>query len=398
MLLALLNKKLIPPTKNEIAKCPLCNLKVVAKCGEINIHHWAHKKTEGCDSWSEPETYWHKSWKESFPVENREVVIEKYAKKHFADIYTNNQVVIELQNSSISSEIIREREIFYGKRLLWVINAGKYRSHISISINEEMKKIISQINPKSFYYKIYLCNDNINKFLETSNEFTFKWKYPIRSWKNSKRPVFLDINEDYLLWFYQGIGTDYGKFKVYPKHKFFKKYKGDYTKYQELNETENLFDFAELVKIIEDLMWDYDKEFTTYDYPPYPSLKVYDKLSKKTHLQKVRKKELLIPNGNNKGLFFLFCLNLNNPKRIGLYFGQAIDKNIRKSVLEVLYDNKLSNTWKVDYISSIPLNNKDIKNLLKSITNHINSILKLKVDNLKQTEIIKTTHNTVYSS
>lgn len=395
MLLALSNKELISPTKNRIAQCPLCNVKVIAKCGEINIHHWAHYKKEGCDSWSEPETYWHKSWKESFPIQNREVVMNKNGIKHFADIFTNNQIIIELQNSNISSETIRERELFYGDRLLWVINAGRYRDHIRVHPNKEIEKLLSGIKPKYWYYEIFLSDDYINDFLSTSKEFTFSWKYPIRSWLNSKRPVFLDINENYMLWFYKGIGTDFGKFKVYPKNRFFEKYEGDYTRFKKLNETKNLYDFKEIVSIIQEAMWSYNKEFSNYIYPPYPSLKIYNNLTKKTCLQKVRFNTLIIPNGNSKGLYFLFCQNIINPEKLGVYFGCTINKSIKEVILEVIDKNnsklfyEINTAWRVEYISSIPLNKIDSKNLSKSLLNHINSEVLIKTNELKNIEIIK---------
>ncbi|WP_051119731.1 competence protein CoiA [Gillisia sp. CAL575] len=399
MLLAHFQNRSIPPTKNIIAKCPLCSSKVNAKCGEINIHHWAHNKNEGCDSWSEPETYWHKSWKESFPIHNREVVIEKFGKKHFADLYTKEKIVIELQNSSISSETIREREKFYGEKLLWVINGGKYREHIRIHQNEEINRILLKRNPKNLYSEIFLSNDNIDEFLNTSDEFRFSWRYPIRSWLKSKRPVFLDINENFMLWFTTGIGTDYGTFKVYPKNLFFKKYKGDYFKYQKLNNQKRLFNYKEFVKIIYDTSWGFDRELKTYNYPPYLSLKVYNNLTKKTCLHKVRWKELLIPNGNSKGLFFLFCINLKNPDIIGLYADYAENMSIRKNVLErIEKDNvnsfyHIDNNWRIDYIASIPLNKFDTEYFANSLLNfYLKNIRERIIDNNKL-EIIKTTHN-----
>lgn len=400
MLLALSEITLIPPTKNTSAKCPLCKLKVVSKCGEINIHHWAHKKNEGCDSWSEPETYWHKSWKESFPIENREVVIEKNGKKHFADLYTYEGIVIELQNSSIGSETIKEREDFYGKNLLWIINGGRFRDHITIRKNERIEEILLKKNPKYPYREITLSNENINEYLETSNQFTFYWRYPIRSWIKSRRPVFIDINEDYMLWFIKGIGTDYGTFKVYTKKRFFKKYKGNYYKYQDLNNQESLFYYANFVKIIEDVFWKFDGEFKTYTYPPYLSLKIYNNLTKKTCLNKVRWKELIIPNGNSKGLFFLFCVSLKDPDLIGIYGQNAHNGTIRKEILEIIEKDDfnpfyhINNTWKIDYIASIPFNKSD-NNLSQSLLEfYLKKICEKIVDKDKM-KVIKTTHNNI---
>lgn len=377
MQIAILDEKLVAPAKNLKAKCPLCFGNVIAKCGEINIHHWAHKKHEGCDSWSEPETYWHKSWKECFPIKNREVVIEKDGKKHFADIYTDQKIVIELQNSSISSQTIREREDFYGSRLLWVINGSKYRNHISISKTEEMLNLNLEENSRWSSWETFLSNDFINEYLNTKKEFSFNWKYPIRSWSNAKRPVFLDINEDYMLWFIEGIGSSYGKFKVYPKKLFFKKYFGDYDIYKKLNENSSLFNHKKIVKTIDEIVRSFKGEFSTYGYPPSPSLKVYDNFSKKTHLSKIRLKDLIIPNGNNKGLIFIFCYKKDKPEINGVFVGNAFSKSIGKKIMELININSdgnqylLNNNWCVDYISSIPLNKIDIDILGKSFTQHI---------------------------
>lgn len=399
MLLALSENNLIAPLKNKTAKCPLCKLEVIAKCGEINIHHWAHKENEGCDSWSEPETYWHKSWKESFPIHTREVVIEKYEKKHFADLFTDKKIVIELQNSPIGSDTIIEREKFYGKRLLWVINGGRFRDHIKIYNNEKTIDIVKKRNPKYPYKEIYLSDEDINEYLGTDEEFRFSWKYPIRSWENSKRPVFLDINEDYILWFINGIGTDYGKFKVYSKKRFIEKYGGDYSKYNELNNLDRLFDYKEFVKITYDVFYHIDLELKGYNYTPYLSLKVYDNLTKKTCLSKVRWKDFLIPNGNSKGIYFLFCYKLSDPQKVGMYASMTDNRTIRTNILEKIEKNKkddffhLDNTWKIDYIASIPLNKYDLENSGQEILNHYLKNITERISDKNKFEIIKTTHN-----
>lgn len=379
MLLALSENTLIAPKKNTTGICPLCSGVVISKCGEINIHHWAHKQKEECDSWSEPETYWHKSWKEAFPIENREVVMEKDGKRHFADIYTDSEVVIELQNSSISSQTILQRESFYGSRLLWIINGSKYRSRISFWSNEKIREIKERKNIQDLYSEISLSDDNINEFLATSKEFNFNWSYPIRSWRNSKRPVFLDIDEDYILWFYEGIGTNYGSFKVYSKKIFFEKYLGDYEKYKEINKRENLYNYKSIVDALENLAWSYKPEFTSYSYPPRTSLKINDNMSKKTVLNKVRPNELIIPNGNGRGVFFLFCYDIEDRNILSLFIDYAKSISIRNNILPLIsYDEEksiytVSDKWVLDYIASIPLNENDTIRLSNHYSNYLNS-------------------------
>jgi len=46
----------------------------------------------------------------TFGKENAEIGIGKEGKRHIADILTNQNVIIELQNSPISKRIIKERE------------------------------------------------------------------------------------------------------------------------------------------------------------------------------------------------------------------------------------------------------------------------------------------------
>jgi hypothetical protein len=53
--------------------CPGCSSSVIPKCGEIRLRHWAHLSTMVCDPWREPETEWHRGWKDEFPKEWQEV-------------------------------------------------------------------------------------------------------------------------------------------------------------------------------------------------------------------------------------------------------------------------------------------------------------------------------------
>lgn len=102
------------------ADCPTCDAPLVAKCGAINVWHWAHKGNKDCDPWSEPESEWHVNWKNCVPPESREVILG--GGKHRADIRHNDRVV-ELQHSGISAENIAERERFYGDDMIWVFDA-----------------------------------------------------------------------------------------------------------------------------------------------------------------------------------------------------------------------------------------------------------------------------------
>jgi hypothetical protein len=61
---------------------------------ESTIGHIGDKK---CDSWWEPETEWHRSWKSNFLDEWQELVLrdKQTGEKHIADVCTDYGLVIE---------------------------------------------------------------------------------------------------------------------------------------------------------------------------------------------------------------------------------------------------------------------------------------------------------------
>src|SRR5437868_13597788 len=117
----------IEATKGARALCPVCDSTVLAKCGSIVVHHWAHEAGEDCDPWFEPETEWHRAWKSMFPQDRIEVPFGE----HRADVLTRRGTVVELQNSRISPEEIHARERFY-KQMVWVVNAGPFLDRLFV--------------------------------------------------------------------------------------------------------------------------------------------------------------------------------------------------------------------------------------------------------------------------
>jgi hypothetical protein len=162
-----LEGKKIAAYPNAKAFCPECLESVIAKCGEINIWHWAHEIKGDCDIWGEHETPWHLRWKSLFPMENVEVLIEKDGAKHRADIFTNTGIVIELQHSSISPDEIREREIFYGK-MFWLFD-----------VTEPVEK-------------------ELLDFRRKPNCISFRWKHPRKHIAFTNKPTFLDFGSKVL--------------------------------------------------------------------------------------------------------------------------------------------------------------------------------------------------------
>ena len=151
----------ITASKGLIATCPLCKSKVIAKCGMIKVWHWAHESIKDCDDWYESETLWHRNWKNIFPTESREVIIEN----HRADIFYNGWI-IELQNSTISPEDIIERERFYTsianvKGMIWIINGKEFTNNFDLRHKEQ-------------------------------NCYTFRWKHPRQSWFKSTQKIYFD--------------------------------------------------------------------------------------------------------------------------------------------------------------------------------------------------------------
>lgn len=219
MLFAILDDKKIEPIPNTHAECPLCGEKVLSRCGEIKVWHWAHFKGKSCDSWYEPETHWHKNWKLTFGKEISEIKIIKENCWHVADILTKENVVIELQNSPIQKNIIRKREDFYGDRMIWLINGIKFKDNFYI------KDWDNELNWWSLEHNI--CKSREGKKL-------FRWEYPRKSWEDTQRHIFIDFHEESLFWVRKGMGTKWGEGKFVSKHDFISKYGGDFKKYMSL--------------------------------------------------------------------------------------------------------------------------------------------------------------------
>jgi len=141
------------------AICPLCNEEVISKCGDIKVWHFAHLKDNECYG-GEPETKWHLDWKDNFPKEHQEVIIKRndeyYENKSLrADVKTKEGLVIEFQNSPISTEKIIDREEFY-ENMVWVLNGKTFGKNIT-------------------YYTL-----------------RYKWKWFPKSWASSKKDIYID--------------------------------------------------------------------------------------------------------------------------------------------------------------------------------------------------------------
>jgi competence protein CoiA len=113
-------------TKGANGICPNCGGVLIAKCGEQKINHWAHKAIRTCDSWWEPETEWHRSWKNEFPTDWQEKIRidETTGERHIADVATDRAFVVEFQHSHIHPDERIAREAFY-KNMVWVVDGTR---------------------------------------------------------------------------------------------------------------------------------------------------------------------------------------------------------------------------------------------------------------------------------
>ncbi|RFB95080.1 hypothetical protein B5K11_08870 [Rhizobium leguminosarum bv. trifolii] len=110
--------------------CPGCSSSVIAKCGEIRLHHWAHLSTMVCDPWREQETDWHRGWKNEFPVEWQEVWHRAPSGEiHISDVKTANGAVIEFQHSPITPQERASREAFYHP-MAWVVDGARLKGDL----------------------------------------------------------------------------------------------------------------------------------------------------------------------------------------------------------------------------------------------------------------------------
>lgn len=116
------------PEPGFAGQCPGCAQPVIAKCGTERVWHWAHKGKRVCDPWWEPETEWHRQWKNLFPREWQESVHRSPTGEiHIADIKTPNGLVIEFQHSSIKAAERQSREDFY-RKMLWIVDGTRLKN------------------------------------------------------------------------------------------------------------------------------------------------------------------------------------------------------------------------------------------------------------------------------
>jgi competence protein CoiA len=124
---ALVNGERQEARRGLTGKCELHGCPVIAKCGEVNIWHWAHIGKLICDPWRENQTEWHRAWKGRFPKECQEIThFAKNGEKHIADVKTAQAYVIEFQHSHLDPKERVIRETFY-QNMIWVVDGTRLK-------------------------------------------------------------------------------------------------------------------------------------------------------------------------------------------------------------------------------------------------------------------------------
>jgi competence protein CoiA len=214
---AVVNEIKTEPLKGLKGICIGCGKQVLAKCGQVKIHHWAHTSIKDCDTWSEPETEWHREWKNRFPAEFREVCFtdKRTGEIHRADVHTNKGVTLEFQNSPISLEELKSREEFYSN-LIWIVNAKNFNIVFTGNIPNPDDRILKDFVMEGSLHVCYFKTKEIAaktgdedrlysfgcpelKGLELSiKHCAFEWKNKHHGWLNTNMPTFLDLGDEFL--------------------------------------------------------------------------------------------------------------------------------------------------------------------------------------------------------
>ncbi len=212
---ALVNNERVEAQKGMKGLCPVCNLPVIARCGNIKVNHWAHSKSTHCDKWWESETEWHRAWKNLFPKEWQEVIAidAKTGEKHVADVKTDKGLVIEFQHSHIKPEEQTSREEFY-KNMIWVVDGTRLKYDFPRFLKAFIYRDLKNIKNTSIYL-LYFPNEYLPKHWLNRRAPVFFDFMGIKEWANDTSE---DSEKRNIIWCYLPIKSD--SFAVlYPLHR-----------------------------------------------------------------------------------------------------------------------------------------------------------------------------------
>ena len=166
------NQERMHPHPKGKGSCPVCSEEVIAKCGSVNVWHWAHKTSTDCPG-AKLETYWHRQMKEKFPEDQREAIVRNHLGTVIADAYdkeTNTMYEFDFKNQLTTEEINKKNDIYRasGYKVIWVF-------HVDDSITD---RIGSTKNPRVRWFKY-----GLRRLLGLDTPFilTFKEEFMIPS-------------------------------------------------------------------------------------------------------------------------------------------------------------------------------------------------------------------------
>lgn len=233
------------PEPGLFGKCPIYGHPMLAKCGKINVHHWAHQGSPTCDPWWENESEWHRAWKGHFPEEWQEVIHEaEQGEKHIADVKTAREWVIEFQRSPIKPEERHSREAFY-KKLIWVVDGTRRK--------RDRAQFLQALN-----------SGQVVKAFPDMRRIIADECALLREWSGSASRVFFDFSEGGIIWWLLGKGVGKPVYVMpFPNIEFISKHLG------QTNE------FDELEKMAEGLAVNTERLLTLPRSAPLPSVQGY---------------------------------------------------------------------------------------------------------------------------
>ena len=163
-------------------------------------------------------------WKGYFPEKNQEIVCFDVVtgEKHVADVKTDDELVIELQNSPMDPAELQSREEFYVE-MIWIINGEKFKNNFFIldSLPDPKAEFVQDIvfQPRRAEWRgrsFWRLSENLDHlfdsrclvrmhdFDEIQDEIDqhyvghhlFDWKRPRSVWFNAQKPVYIDFGSD----------------------------------------------------------------------------------------------------------------------------------------------------------------------------------------------------------
>jgi len=194
MLTADINGNRSRPLPGAVGACPFCHSEMIPRCGEVRVHHWAHKSKADCDPWWEPETDWHRNWKNEFPLRWQERIFEDDAtgERHIADVHTLAGLTVEVQHSHLDPAERRAREAFY-KNMLWIVDGSRLEGNRK-KISEWQNSLVEIIQGQT-KTNLFLTDKADELFpkdwLESPAPVCFDYMGPKADLSSTPQPLFL---------------------------------------------------------------------------------------------------------------------------------------------------------------------------------------------------------------